>query len=364
MIKVNPHFSGQYRDIVENITIKDRTFPHSFFPIAVFFVDKNEANILIMNIWNDKDIFEHTFSVCIDKTDEVKQIKFNETMFDSDMIFINIKTSNDLQKLTSQHDYPKHIYSSYEEYDVPTKKYKSIMFTRLINSNYEHHFFNNNNRRNMIRDNFDKNVLEAYDMLLPGAYRADMWRLCCLYLNGGVYMDDKMISLYNLDKILNKYSSDCLMVEDLPHNCKDGIANAFIVSKPNSIFIKTCIDSIITNVFNKHYGDNALSITGPCALGHVFGNMNKDVYMAFRLVIVNSHDNDDFLICDRSDVPVVCTSKNYQNLKTDSYVDSWVHKTVYAKENFNCDATNYDFTYIMIILLFILLFISVTIIVM
>ena len=32
-------------------------------------------------------------------------------------------------------------------------------------------------------------VLKYYDNLIPTAYRADVWRMCCLWLYGGIYSD-------------------------------------------------------------------------------------------------------------------------------------------------------------------------------
>ena len=43
--------------------------------------------------------------------------------------------------------------------------------------------------REFIKVNFNPLVLKAYDTLIPTAYKADLFRLCVLYINGGIYGD-------------------------------------------------------------------------------------------------------------------------------------------------------------------------------
>merc|ERR1719476_8124 len=42
-------------------------------------------------------------------------------------------------------------------------------------------------------------TLEAYKSLRPAAYKADLWRLCVLWMHGGIYLDQKMQLAQNLD---------------------------------------------------------------------------------------------------------------------------------------------------------------------
>ena len=58
-------------------------------------------------------------------------------------------------------------------------------------------------RREFISKYFNKDVLEAYDTLLPGAYKADLWRYCILYKMGGIYMDIKYTLSNNTYKLIN-----------------------------------------------------------------------------------------------------------------------------------------------------------------
>ena len=59
------------------------------------------------------------------------------------------------------------------------------------NPEFEHRLFDDADCRAYIEENFSADVVEAYDRLLPGAYKADLWRYCVLYKTGGVYLDIK-----------------------------------------------------------------------------------------------------------------------------------------------------------------------------
>ena len=51
----------------------------------------------------------------------------------------------------------------------------------------------------------DTSILWAYNAINPlvGAARADIWRYCVLYLNGGLYLDDDSDIKVPLDNVLH-----------------------------------------------------------------------------------------------------------------------------------------------------------------
>ena len=59
------------------------------------------------------------------------------------------------------------------------------------NPEFKHYLFDDNMCRDFIEKNFDESILYTFDKLKPGAYKADLFRYCVLYLNGGVYLDIK-----------------------------------------------------------------------------------------------------------------------------------------------------------------------------
>ena len=62
-----------------------------------------------------------------------------------------------------------------------------------MNDNINLEYYDDTGARDFIINNYPSEVLWAYDKLIPGAYKADLWRYCVLYINGGIYVDIKFI---------------------------------------------------------------------------------------------------------------------------------------------------------------------------
>ena len=124
----------------------------------------------------------------------------------------------------------------------------------------------------LISQNFDPGVLKAYNMLKPTAYKADLFRYCCLYLYGGVYSDIGHIILH--DYQINQDNFDMILVKDRlggangSTKCRTQIS--FMATIPLNNFYKYLIDNISKDIRNKKYGTGPLDITGPDAFGRYF----------------------------------------------------------------------------------------------
>ena len=55
-------------------------------------------------------------------------------------------------------------------------------------------FFNNEERINYI-NNYNQSLGNIYSKLNVGAYKADLWRYCILYIKGGIYLDIKYFAI-------------------------------------------------------------------------------------------------------------------------------------------------------------------------
>merc|ERR1712146_400282 len=69
------------------------------------------------------------------------------------------------------------------------------------NPKYERHHFGDEEALEYIRKNCGEDAANAYECLSPAAYRADLFRFCALYSEGGVYMDSDMLPLVPLDAL-------------------------------------------------------------------------------------------------------------------------------------------------------------------
>lgn len=108
-------------------------------------------------------------------------------------------------------------------------------------------------------------VYQAYQRLRPGAFKADLFRLCILYETGGVYVDCEATPCVSLREMMFgiRLPHDKMFIAPLDRR---GIHNGFMITSPRHPFLAACIQYIVDNVRNETYYDDDLAITGPVAL--------------------------------------------------------------------------------------------------
>jgi mannosyltransferase OCH1-like enzyme len=170
---------------------------------------------------------------------------------------------------------PLHVYMTWKTKDLPT--FMNANFNDLKNKNPQFTFFlfDDADCRQLIQQ-FYPEVLEAFDTLKPGAYKADLWRLCILYLRGGIYMDCKLQAIRNF-RLLEIVGKEHFVL-DRPPGC---IYNALMVCKASNPILKEAIDQIVRNVKDRYYGNSALSPTGPEMLGKIVAKYNLTLEMKY-----------------------------------------------------------------------------------
>jgi len=157
---------------------------------------------------------------------------------------------------------PKCIYQTWHTKDLPPHMKKCVDDLKLSNPDFTHHLYDDVECRKFIADNFSKKVLYAYDTLVPGAFKADLWRYCVLYKNGGIYLDIKYNCMNNF-KLIDLTTSEHWVLDTRPHN----IYNAFMVTYPNNPILMKCIGQIVINCLSNYYGYSCLDPTGPSLVG-------------------------------------------------------------------------------------------------
>lgn len=149
------------------------------------------------------------------------------------------------------------------------------------NPSYTQIYFDDDDCRDFIMDNFPEYILE-YDILIPTAFKADLWRLLVIYKYGGIYNDIGHKYITSIDKIVTEKDIMIFCIDDV-NAPLIGIHNAFFASYPKSDIIKHLIKTIITNIRNRSYGIDPLSITGPHAWAVGINEyLNKNINSKFK----------------------------------------------------------------------------------
>jgi len=160
---------------------------------------------------------------------------------------------------------PLHLYTCWHTKDLPPLMRENYNFLVEENPQITCHLYDEEDCLTFIKNNFEPDVFEAYNSLIPCSYKSDLWRFCVLYINGGIYMDIKFKCVNNFKFIALTEKEH--FVRDRPENC---VYTALIVTLPQNEIMRKCIYQIVSNVKNKYYGNDPLYPTGPGLLGKYF----------------------------------------------------------------------------------------------
>ena len=201
--------------------------------------------------------------------------KFNKKSIKDQKIALILKNKNLLYPLKSQYNtiIPLNIYQTWHTKNLPDLMRQNVNALIKNNPAFKHNLFDDDDCRNFIKDNFSRDVLNAFDCLIPGAYKADLWRYCVLYKNGGIYLDIKYATFNNF-KLINLTESEHFVL-DIDG---DSVYNALMVCLPNNKFLLNAINKIVENVKHKFYGVNCLHPTGPRLLGDIIPKHVKNTF--------------------------------------------------------------------------------------
>jgi len=167
--------------------------------------------------------------------------------------------------------------------------------SRLIESwktsGWEYTFYDDNTAAEFLSLHFPPQVREAYDAILPGAFKADLFRYCVLLIKGGVYADMDVLLEANLDTIFAPDIGFMVPIDEPGSNVghRSCLWNGLLAVAPGHPMLAQTIELVVNNIRNRFtsvdYDDmlcppvlsvshtvDTLFTCGPCILG---GAMNK-----------------------------------------------------------------------------------------
>ena len=173
-------------------------------------------------------------------------------------------------------DIPLQVFQTWNTKNLPTKMKETVEYNKINNPDITFYLYDDNDCRDFIKSNFDLSVIDAFDTLKPGAYKADLWRYCILYQYGGAYIDIKFKCKNNF-KLQNIMKGN-FVVADRPSFFRRnfGIYNAFMIFNKRNPFLLKAIQKTVDNVQKRKYCHSELYVTGPGMLGDLYLN-NKDI---------------------------------------------------------------------------------------
>ncbi|RJG05399.1 hypothetical protein D3870_04610 [Noviherbaspirillum cavernae] len=140
---------------------------------------------------------------------------------------------------------------------------RNIASFKACHPDLPHRFFDKHAIRHFLAASMGKDVLWAFDQLLPYAYKADLARLCLLYEFGGIYAD---LSVY-FHGPWNVLPGKISIFRDRAYVAPWIVSNTIIAAPPRFPAIEAAIRMILANCHARNRGTSPLCPTGPVLFG-------------------------------------------------------------------------------------------------
>ena len=142
---------------------------------------------------------------------------------------------------------PRIIYKTGPKKESALPSNLKLLFKKTVQDNpgYTIQYFDDDQCRDFIAAHFNNEVLEVYDRLIPGAFKADLFRYCILYEKGGVYSDLTQQFKVPLNTLIDHHRDHLVLVADRAGIeiggqtlfCGQGVQIAFMASRPKTQYI-------------------------------------------------------------------------------------------------------------------------------
>lgn len=275
MISIKSHLQPRNDVPISNKYEVINNFMNDDFHVVIYFIDSNKCNIIVRRL-DESTGWGQYLTIRIFSNNNGKYNDINVGSSNENYKNMYAVTDNILEPihLNYQQIIPKVIIQTGPSNEMPILKYNSVMTFIELNPEYEYKFFDDSNARKFIRENFDEHILTAYDILVPGAFKADLFRYCYLYINGGCYFDCKMILREPLRNFVDR-KAELIVCKDYGKTLR--YYNAIILCA-KKILNSTIVDCV-NNIYNNYITSDPLAITGPQMFYNSLMNKNKVVSM-------------------------------------------------------------------------------------
>ena len=241
---------------------------------------------------------------------------------------------------------PKTIIQTNDIEDINSKN--AVDCLKYKNPEYNYLFFNKNQRRLFINEYFEPDICLAYDLLVSGAYQADLFRYCYLYINGGCYFDYRIILRKPLREFIKPEDNFLITIDYEKTNSMDreigtSYLNSIIFSTPKETKLLLIINECKINILDKqqYFINDALTrgvagcldLTGPTLLYKILKQYIRVENIPFKHIIKNNDEKDyrNFQIVEINTQTVILTKK-YKNIDNNNhYSVNWSNIEIFYK---------------------------------
>jgi len=169
--------------------------------------------------------------------------------------------------------------SKFTRSNLPQQIKNALEITKKLNPGYDLYYFDDTEMEQFLLE-YNERIYRAFKKLIPGAFKADLFRYCILHRYGGCYSDIGHTPEVPFEELLKE--TDIVLVKEI----RDfGIHNGLIIIPPEHKFMEKAIETCLYNIENEIYGISDISITGPKMLGTILENFDLKVNMLNHVIV-------------------------------------------------------------------------------
>ena len=289
---VNYYFSNNDILIKNNYYVTDN--PHNDeFHVAIYYIANNKCKIIVRRL--DSAEWGQDLKIQIMDIDNIHYEKISLGSCDENLKVVDIYTNIILHPTVYKDQLiPKVIIqTSNENMNKSIYHYNSIISFVELNPEYEYKFFTDDECRKFIVENF-KDIIDVYDLLVPGKIKADLFKYAYLYKNGGCYFNCKTILFKPLNKII-KVQDKIILYSD-NNVLKDGI----ILIEKNNTLMQDILNKLVINILDNDLKNKLTNITSNIIFNNYFKNSEyvsliKENNYIYSINEVNKNRNNALL---------------------------------------------------------------------
>ena len=145
---------------------------------------------------------------------------------------------------------------------------------RRLNPHIQVRYYNDSEARQYFGSRCGTYALKAYDSLVSGSIRADLFRYCALWSEGGIYSDLSHEFQVPIGDLVDFERDELVLVRDRLRwrsflSSVTPIQISFMAVTPQHPIMRTVLLRAIDNVEQQFYGKSSLEVTGPLLFGKV-----------------------------------------------------------------------------------------------
>jgi mannosyltransferase OCH1-like enzyme len=322
----------------KTMLIKTSLYDKSDYHHVVYFINSSTVSFIIRRLDNDT-INYHLYLYIYNNNDNTYERIFIHKKNTNNRNYYTTTytiTSSSLQLLKTPLNYeqkiPKKIIQTSKTSTCTLAQYNALQTFLELNPEYEYYHYTNNDSIRYLKKYYNTDVIDAYNKVIPGAYKADLFRACIINNEGGCYFDNKQINREPLRTFICKNDTHVLCVDDINDNVA-GIYNAIYISIQNTDLTTSYVNNIVYNIQNNYYGINTLCPTGPHLLIKVFNNSiykNTRIRLYHKAVPTDPPKSGIYDKLTNKKIISTCYVGYYNNRKkTDTYAFLWDSRKVY-----------------------------------